>query len=103
MKTERITSNRGRHHYKLTPTELIELPLKGYGGYILPVTEMKRVGLPRHNGTTPIPEVTCIHSNNNIGCGFFPYYLDAEGRLRIGCREFNKATTKKLLRWAGLL
>ena len=101
MKTERITSNRGRYHYKLTPTELIEMRPKCGRGYTLQVTEMKRVGLPP--GTTPIPEVTCIHSNNNFGCGSFPYYLDAEGRLRIGCREFNKATTKKLFRWAGLL
>lgn len=100
MKTERITSNRGRHHYKLTPTELIELRPKY--GYILQVTEMNRMGLPRHyDYTTPIPEITCIRKHGSL-C-LFSYYLDAEGRLRIGCREFNKATTRKLLRWAGLL
>lgn len=102
MKTERITSNRGRYHYKLTPTELIELSPKGLGRYILQVTEMKRAGLPRHyDYTTPEPGVTCIRKHGSL-C-LFSYYLDAEGRLRIGCREFNKATTKKLLRWAGLL
>ena len=99
MKTERITSNRGRHHYRLTPTELIDLRRD----YILQVTEMKRVGLPRASSNTPLPEVTCVRSNNKFDPCSFPYYLDAEGRLRIGCREFNKATTRKLLRWAGLL
>lgn len=96
MKTEQITSNRGRHHYRLTPTELIELrPL----GYTLQVSEIRRM---EDTVGTVAPEITCICRGNNLFY-HFSYYLDKKGHLHIGCREFNKTMTKKLLRWAGLL
>lgn len=95
MKTKRITSDCGRYHYKLTPNELIEM---SPNGYILQVTEMWRMGLPQPHYRS----IACIsRSNNTFHC--FSYYLDEKGILHIGCREFNKTTTKTLLRWAGLL
>lgn len=117
MKTEQITSNRGRYHYKLTPTELIgEMNPNGYG-YILQVIEMMR--LPRISACRGITthytfrsssddglSVTCFYTNfknKNFVPLPFCFRLDKKGRLHIGCREFNKTTTKKLLRWAGLL
>ena len=98
MKSERIiTSNRGRHTYKLTLTGFVE-----FGRNVL------QYNIDRHNialafaGTSEVDVcVGCARYDGikSIKCGTS---VDTNGRLSIGCRDFNKATTRLLLKWFDL-
>ena len=98
MKTEYITSNSGRYKYKLTPTELIELDKQQ--GYTAQRTMFAIAGPPLWDS-----QLRFVVFSNRSGRQFdftYYYYKDSRGCLNIGCRRFNKTTTKKLLKWAGL-
>ena len=95
MKSERIiTSNRGRHTYKLTLTGFVE-----FGRNVL------QYNIDRHNialafaGTSV--DVWCVRYDGSKSIKF-DTSVDTNGRLSIGCRDFNKATTRLLLKWFDL-
>lgn len=96
MKSERIiTSNRGVFKYKLTHTGFVEFgrnSVKPYSQYSIDRTN---IALAFSEGFVD----AWYKGNKNIK---FAASLDTDGCLSIGCREFNKSTTRLLKKWFSL-
>ena len=110
MKSECIiTSNRGQYRYKLTRTGFVEFGKNSVYQYSIDRTNIV-LALSADDARTSVDvwyDVWYVDDGNKFikdGNRFIKYgtSLDTDGHLRIGCRDFNKATTRLLQKWFGL-
>lgn len=97
-----ITSNRGFFKYKLTRTGFAE-----FGSYCVYQYNIDRtniaLALSERNGRCRNfrVDVWYVRDDGNQSTKF-DTSLATNGHLSIGCRDFNKATTRLLKKWCGL-
>lgn len=94
-----ITSNKGKFRYLLTNEALMDLKKSAYPNSIL-------YSIPRSTARQAGPPILKDEDKQYIytqPVGKFRYFIDDTGHLRIGCRDFNRATSKKILKWAGVM
>ena len=102
MKSERIiTSNRGQHRYKLTLTGFVEFGKNSVHQYNIDRTNIA-LALSEETGDAGTSVDVWYEGNKFRKFDASRVYLATNGHLNIGCRDFNKATTRLLKKWCGL-
>ena len=104
-----ITSNRGQYRYKLTRTGFVEFGKNSVYQYNIDRTNI-RLALSADDSAdddeTSV-DVWYVDDGGNkliksVASLSYDKSLDTDGHLRIGCRDFNKTTTRLLQKWFGL-
>ena len=99
MKSECIiTSNRGQYRYELTLTGFVEFGKISVYQYNIDRTNIARALSAGDDGTSV--DVWYVRDAGNKSIEF-DTSLDTDGHLSIGCRDFNKTTTRLLQKWFG--
>ena len=95
-----INSNRGRYKYKLTPTGFTSLRLRlRRGMYVTYCIDRTNI-LAALSGSVSGVRVYVYYPETDKGQNFtFAVKLIPSGCLWIGCRHFNKSTTRLLRKW----
>ena len=88
-----INSNRGRYKYKLTPTGFTSLRLRG----ICVTYSIDRTNI-RAALSGSVSIVYVYYHETDTG-RHFDVKLTPSGCLWIGCKHFNKTTTRLLRKW----